>query len=61
MLKYLLPWKYAQVAKLVDAQDLKSCGSKRPCGFDSRPGHQRENPDSSDGVWFFVGKKNASE
>ncbi len=29
----------AQVAKLVDAQDLKSCGPQNPCRFDSGPGH----------------------
>ena len=29
----------ARVAKLVDAQDLKSCGEFSPCGFESRPGH----------------------
>ena len=29
----------AQVAKLVDAQDLKSCGLQTPCRFDSGPGH----------------------
>ena len=29
----------AQVAKLVDAQDLKSCGLQNPCRFDSGPGH----------------------
>ncbi len=31
----------ARVAELADAQDLKSCGPKGPCGFDSRPGHER--------------------
>ena len=30
-------WLRAEVAKLADAQDLKSCGSNGPCGFDSRP------------------------
>ena len=29
----------ALVAKLVDAQDLKSCGLQTPCRFDSGPGH----------------------
>jgi len=29
----------AQVAKLVDARDLKSLGAKTPCRFDSGPGH----------------------
>src|SRR5438874_3853970 len=32
----------AQVAKLVDAADLKSAGLDRPCRFDSGPGHQRK-------------------
>ena len=27
------------MAKLVDAQDLKSCGLQTPCRFDSGPGH----------------------
>ncbi|SVA05391.1 uncharacterized protein METZ01_LOCUS58245, partial [marine metagenome] len=27
------------VAKLADAQDLKSCGPYGPCGFDSHPRH----------------------
>ena len=31
--------KIARVAKLVDARDLKSLGWKRPCRFDSGPGH----------------------
>ena len=31
----------AQVAKLVDAQDLKSCGLQTPCRFDSGPGHHK--------------------
>ena len=30
----------AGVAKLADAQDLKSWDSKESCGFDSRPRHQ---------------------
>src|SRR6478672_10197508 len=30
----------AGVAKLADAQDLKSWDRKRSCGFDSRPRHQ---------------------
>ena len=30
---------YAGVAKLADAQDLKSCGPYGPCGFDSHPRH----------------------
>ena len=30
---------YAGVAKLADAQDLKSCGLYGPCGFDSHPRH----------------------
>ena len=25
--------------EMVDTRDLKSLGPKRPCGFDSRPGH----------------------
>ena len=32
--------KIAQVAKQVDARDLKSLGAKTPCRFDSGPGHQ---------------------
>ena len=35
----LEPPKRALVAKLVDAQDLKSCGLQTPCRFDSGPGH----------------------
>jgi hypothetical protein len=31
---------HAGVAKLADAQDLKSWDSKESCGFDSRPRHQ---------------------
>ena len=31
--------QYAEVAKLADAQDLKSCGPHRPCGFDPHPRH----------------------
>ena len=27
--------------EMVDTRDLKSLGPKRPCGFDSRPGHER--------------------
>jgi hypothetical protein len=27
------------VAELADAQDLKSCGAKAPCGSDPRPRH----------------------
>ena len=30
----------AGVAELADAQDLKSCGPKGPCGSDPRPRHQ---------------------
>ncbi len=30
---------HAGVAKLADAQDLKSCGLHSPCGFDPRPRH----------------------
>ena len=26
---------------MVDTRDLKSLGPKRPCGFDSRPGHKK--------------------
>ena len=26
--------------EMVDTRDLKSLGPKRPCGFDSRPGHE---------------------
>ena len=29
----------ARMAKLADAQDLKSCGGFPPCGFDSHSGH----------------------
>jgi hypothetical protein len=29
------------VVELVDTQDLKSCGPKGPCGFDSRPGYKK--------------------
>ena len=28
--------------EMVDTRDLKSLGPKRPCGFDSRPGHRRD-------------------
>ncbi len=34
---------FARVAELVDAQDLKSCGSLLPCRFDSGPGHHLIN------------------
>ena len=27
------------MVELVDTQDLKSCGQKWPCGFDSRSGY----------------------
>jgi hypothetical protein len=30
---------YAGVAEWVDAQDLKSCGGKLPCRFESDPRH----------------------
>ena len=30
----------AWVVELVDTQDLKSCGPKRPYGFDPRPGYE---------------------
>ena len=29
----------AGVAELADAQDLKFCGARAPCGFDPRPRH----------------------
>jgi hypothetical protein len=32
----------AEVAELADATDLKSVGPHGPCGFDSRPRHQRK-------------------
>ena len=28
--------------EMVDTRDLKSLGPKRPCGFDSRPGHRKD-------------------
>ncbi len=34
--------RYARVAELVYAKDLKSFGHTRPCGFESRPGHQKK-------------------
>ena len=38
---------YAGVAKLADAQDLKSWVRKRTCGFDSRPRHHLVESDTS--------------
>ena len=32
------PWLDGRVAKQADAQDLKSCGTKVPCGFEPRLG-----------------------
>lgn len=32
--------KYAEVVKLANTQDLKSCGGKTPCGCESRPRHK---------------------
>ena len=29
--------------EMVDTRDLKSLGPKRPCGFDSRPGHAKKH------------------
>jgi hypothetical protein len=40
MVKDLRRLSLAWVAKLVDAQDLKSFVPKGTCGFDSRPRHQ---------------------
>ena len=34
----------AEVAKLADAQDLKSCGPDGPCGFDPHPRYQIIKP-----------------
>jgi hypothetical protein len=33
-------WNIALVVKLVDTQDLKSCGQQCLCGFNSRLGHK---------------------
>ena len=50
---------HAGVAKLADAQDLKSWDRKRSCGFDPRPRHQpsaRQATDmwSTDSRWFDI-------
>lgn len=52
---------YARVAKLVDAQDLKSWDPYRSCQFKSGPGHQTKTP--SQQAWLFCwrpGKLDAS-
>jgi hypothetical protein len=38
----------AWVVELVDTQDLKSCGPKRPYGFDPRPGYDRQSESESE-------------
>ena len=37
---------HAEVAKLADAQDLKSCEPKGSCGFDPHPRHHKHWVDS---------------
>jgi hypothetical protein len=49
---------YARVAELADAQDLKSCGPKGPCGFDPRPG-QSPQPPSHAGLRLSPVSRNA--
>ncbi len=59
MLNYKAP---AGVAKLVDAQDLKSWGSKDPCRFDSGPRHQKQKGLAIAQVPFVLpGGQNRSE
>jgi hypothetical protein len=48
---------YARVAELADAQDLKSCGPKGPCGFDPRPG-QSPKPPSHTGLRLSPASRN---
>ncbi len=43
----------ALVVKLVDTQDLKSCGQQCSCGFKSRLGHIKIKADSKE-LAFFV-------
>ena len=37
--------------EMVDTRDLKSLGPKRPCGFDSRPGHEGKPGNEA---WLFL-------
>ena len=40
--------------EMVDTRDLKSLGPKRPCGFDSRPGHKNTLSRYLEGVFFIT-------
>ena len=40
--------------EMVDTRDLKSLGPKRPCGFDSRPGHRNTLSRYLEGVFSFT-------
>jgi hypothetical protein len=43
---------FAGVAKLVDAQDLKSCSPQGECRFDSGPRHTKRDPRALSSVWL---------
>jgi hypothetical protein len=44
----------ALVVKLVDTQDLKSCGQQWPYRFNSDPGHFCIGPDAAKPVWMQI-------